>query len=371
MAGIYIHIPFCKSKCGYCDFYSDNQLNLRKEYVESVLKEIEQQYCFLSEREISSIYFGGGTPSQMTIDDCQLIIEKIKSYFFIKKEAEITFEANPDDLNTNYLRDLIKIGINRISLGVQTFDDAGLKLMNRRHSSSQAIDTVIMAQAAGFENITLDLIYGYPGLSEELWIKNLEIAFLLTIKHLSAYHLIFEQGTPFYKLKKNKKLIEVDESVSEKHYDILCNEALKNGFEHYEISNFCLPGYESKHNSNYWNGTPYLGLGPSAHSFDGKIRRFNIANTKQYIELVCNQGQYWQDEILTEKDRVNEYIMIHLRTSNGIDLDEFDQIFGKKHLDRLIEVAKTHKKPEKMGQYLRISEKDLLVSDPIILDLFL
>lgn len=371
MAGIYIHVPFCKTKCGYCDFYSNNQLNFRQDYVNSIIKEIDHQYLFIKTDEISTIYFGGGTPSQLSIDDCQLIIEKMQSRFLIKKDAELTFEANPDDLNATYLKELLQIGINRISIGVQTFDDDGLKFMNRRHTSSQAFDSVLLAHEVGFENITIDLIYGYPGLSDVLWEKNLEKAFSLPIKHLSAYHLIIEQGTPFYKHKLNKKLFEVDESVSEKHYEILCNEALENGFEHYEISNFCKPGYESKHNSSYWNGTPYLGLGPSAHSFDGNNRRNNVANTQQYIELVDSKQQYWQDEILTEKDRINEYIMIHLRTSKGIDLDEFEKVFGKKHLQRLIEIASTHKKPEKMGQYLRICEKDLLVSDPIISALFL
>ena len=371
MSGIYIHIPFCKTKCGYCDFYSNNQIDLKQAFLKSLLKEIGVRRNFINtEESVNTIYFGGGTPSQLTIEDCRLIIDELNRWFKVSPHAEITFEANPDDLNPEYLSNLLQIGFNRISIGVQTFDEAGLKLMNRRHNSKQAIDAVFMAQKAGFDNITIDLIYGYPGLLEETWIQNLKTAFKLPIKHLSSYHLIFEEGTPFHDLKKEKKLTEVDESVSNEHYSILCEMAREHGFLHYEISNFCKEGWPSRHNSSYWDDTQYLGLGPSAHSYNQLERCWNISSTEKYIQFVDSDLKHWHSEVLGEKEKLNEFIMTRLRTSKGILLHDFQQKFGTSALERLVTVAKKQSSLLVTDVSIAIPEDQLMVSDPYIVNLF-
>lgn len=370
MSGLYIHIPFCKTKCGYCDFYSNSETYWKKPLIAALLKEMQQTSDFLDNSVIETIYFGGGTPTQLMIDELGQILEHIYKYYRLSFNPEITIEANPDDLNPEYLNQLITLGFNRISIGIQSFENEGLKFMNRRHDSKQAIRSVEEAYSAGFQNISIDLIYGYPGLLEDSWKQNLEIAFQLPVVHLSAYHLIYEEGTPFFKLKQERKIAEVHESVSEEHYEILCKYSSRYGFDHYEISNFAKTGWHSRHNSNYWNNTPYLGLGPSAHSYKNNQRRWNISDTSRYIQAINNGNQAYESETLKEKDQVNEFLMTQLRTSKGFDLNVFEKLFGSKRLWELQKKLETSKGLIVEQSKVCIPEKLLLVSDPIISGLF-
>ena len=375
MAGIYIHIPFCKSKCNYCDFFSKipNNNSISK-YIEAVIKELELRKQYLNNQKIETIYFGGGTPSILSIKNINDIFTSISEHYNLTDNFEFTFEANPDDLSKNYLQDLKNFTeINRLSIGVQSFSGNDLKLMERRHNSNQAINSIKNAKKIGFNNISADLIYGLPKMNIENWSKNLEIMFELGIQHLSAYHLTYEQGTVFYKWLQNQKINEINETESIEQFEKLIYEAEQNGFIHYEISNFAKPDYFSKHNFNYWKQKKYLSIGTSAHSFDGNSRQWNIANIAEYINSINENKIPAEIEILSEKDKFNEYIMTSLRTFLGIDIDFIENNFDNKFY---LSIKNSLTKKIKAGFLKKDKNKIVLtlkgkfISDAIITDLF-
>jgi oxygen-independent coproporphyrinogen III oxidase len=338
MAGIYIHIPFCKQACYYCDFHFSTSLKYKDELLQAVIKEIKLQKGYLNGETIETIYFGGGTPSLLNADEINLLTGAIISLHTVSSNAEITLEANPDDLSREKVMALRQTPVNRLSIGIQSFFDEDLKWMNRAHHAGEAETSVKRAQDAGFENITVDLIYGYPLLSDKKWKQNLEKVFELGVPHVSSYSMTVEPRTALASFIKNKKQPAMNEQQSAEQFLLLMDAMQAQGFEHYEISNFCKPGHYSRHNSNYWKGVKYLGIGPSAHSYNGETRQWNIANNAKYIQAL-EKGQIpAETELLTETNRLNEYIMTSLRTMWGLDINRLNQI-AKGASDDLIKAA--------------------------------
>jgi oxygen-independent coproporphyrinogen-3 oxidase len=374
MAGIYIHIPFCTQRCSYCNFFSVASITRLNDVIDAIIKELSDRKDYLKNESVQTIYFGGGTPSLLTIPQIEKLLHTVYNFFSVEKDAEITFEANPDDLTEKYLSDLKKTGINRLSIGIQSFDDNQLKILNRRHNACQAVEAVRIAQRTGFNNISIDLIYGLPFQNIDEWEKDLEKAFSLSIHHLSAYALTFEEKTLLSK-QKEKKLIEpADEELIIKMYELLLNKSNQNGFDAYEISNFSLPEFYSRHNSSYWNQTPYLGVGPSAHSFNGISRQWNVASIHNYIEGITKNNSFFEQEILSLEDRYNEYVLLGLRTKNGINIDELEQNFGIELKNFCLENIKTFIDNEKVYRYdsfLRLTTAGKLISDTIIAQLMM
>lgn len=359
MAGIYIHIPFCKKLCFYCDFYHVIAPADSSAFREALIKEISLRKNYLGSESISTIYFGGGTPSVFSVEEISAILDELRHNFILEDNCEITIELNPDDVNKNFLSGLKELKINRISLGIQSWRDEDLKFMNRRHSAAQAETALNDVFSAGFENVTVDLIYGIPGMSADVWKANLDFTFSFGIKHLSAYHLTIESGTVFGKMLKDGKLNEIDEEESSTLFNILIEKAEAAGFIQYEISNFGKPGYFSKHNSNYWQQVNYLGLGPSAHSFNGFSRQWNIKNLKGYISSVNTGEPDFEREELDVKTRFNEYIMTSLRTMWGIDLEYVENTFEKEGYDYIVNLA------GKFKDYglIRMDKKNLVLTN--------
>lgn len=326
MAGIYIHIPFCKQACHYCDFHFSTSLKYRDEMVQSIIKEIKLQKNYLSGETIQTIYFGGGTPSLLNADEINQIINTITGLHTVASDAEITLEANPDDLHQSAIKALRQTPVNRFSIGIQSFFDEDLLWMNRAHHAAEAESAVKRAQDAGFENITADLIYGYPMLTDAKWQQNMDKLFALDVPHVSAYSLTVEPRTALATFIKNKKTAPLNDQQSAEQFLSLMGEMEKHGFEHYEISNFAKPGHYSRHNTNYWRGVKYLGVGPSAHSFNGDTRQWNIANNAKYLAELAEARIPFEVEELTEENRLNEYIMTSLRTMWGLDLNKLESI---------------------------------------------
>ena len=320
MAGIYIHIPFCKQACHYCNFHFSTSLRYKNELLAALLKETEMLKNYLGDDIIETIYFGGGTPSLLTISDLRSQIDKIKETFTVLDNAEITLEANPDDITEEKLIDWKKTGITRLSIGLQSFFDEDLEWMNRAHNAQQAIDNLQLA-IKQFDNITVDLIYGHPLLSNEKWKQNVEKVIALNIPHISCYALTVEPKTPLDKMIREKKKENIQQEKQAEQFLLLMQWLEDAGYEHYEISNFSRPGRRSRHNSSYWQGKKYLGLGPSAHSFDGESRQWNISNNGIYMESLTNNKIPFEKEILTPVQQINEYIMTSLRTSEGLHLE--------------------------------------------------
>ena len=376
MAGIYIHIPFCKSKCNYCDFYSEttHNKNTIDSYIIALQKEIDLRISYLQNSKIETIYFGGGTPSVLSANQINTIFDKINDSFTISKNLEFTFEANPDDINLSYLKNLKKhTKINRLSIGLQSFFDDDLKLMNRRHNVLQSKKAIRDAQKVGFDNISGDLIYGLPKMTTQKWEQNLNAFFELNLQHLSAYHLTYESGTMFYKWLKNKNISEISENKSIEQFEVLMKKAEENNFIHYEISNFGKTNYLSKHNSNYWNRAKYMGLGTSAHSYNGQEREWNISNLNKYVNSIFENKLPSEKEILSSQDKLNEYIMTSLRTSEGVNFDYLKTNFEQKEV--LDIETKLNKKLEtefiqKTNNFYSLTKKGQFISDSIILDLF-
>lgn len=339
MAGIYIHIPFCKKLCHYCDFYHIISEEDHSDFIEALLLEADTRKSYISTVDVSTIYFGGGTPSVLKPAEVRNIIDRLNGIYNILKESEITFEMNPDDATFAYLAELKNAGINRLSIGVQSWNDEDLKLLNRRHTAAQAKAALDFAYKAGFENVTIDLIYGIPGMTIDKWSSNLDTALSSGIKHLSAYHLTIEPGTVFGKMKEKGLLQEIDEEESNSQFNLLIEKTGESGFVHYEISNFGKPGFFSVHNSNYWKQVPYTGLGPSAHSFNGYSRQWNIRDVRKYVKYVRNGRDYFEMEDLDTKTRFNEYIMTSLRTMWGIDLEYVEKAFDKEGYDYLMNLS--------------------------------
>ena len=317
MAGLYVHIPFCKKRCLYCDFFSTIQLERRTEYVDALLKEISARKEEAGE-PIRTIYLGGGTPSMLDSIDIFRILRTIGT----DDAEEITMEVNPGDVTEKYLSEIRQTGVNRLSIGVQSFKDNLLQLIGRRHNSMQAIEAVRMAQRAGFDNISIDLMYALPTQSMGLWKADIELALRLGVQHISCYGLMYEEGTALTAMRDKGEITPIGEVQENEMYDYLCKRLKEAGFDHYEVSNFALPGYESKHNSSYWDGTPYIGIGAGAHSYIGNVRSWNPDNLSKYIKKIGKGTLVREQEVLTEKELYNERIMLGLRTSKGIPLSD-------------------------------------------------
>ena len=317
MIGIYLHIPFCKSRCKYCDFFSTTQLERREEYVQALLQEIDERVP--NNTDIATIYFGGGTPSLLEKEQIERLLTALLNKS-ATRPTEITLEANPGDLTFEKLQALRQIGINRLSIGIQSFDDSELTFLGRRHNANQARQAVRDAQRTGFDNISIDLIYALPGETITTWQRDIDEALKLNIQHISCYCLSYEPGTPLTNMLDSGQVTQTDEETENTMFDELCARLKANGFEHYEVSNFALPGKHAQHNSSYWNDTPYIGLGAGAHSYDGQVRRWNIADLAAYVKRVLSHSTYWEEETLTDEQKNIEYIMLGLRTSHGIKL---------------------------------------------------
>lgn len=370
MAGIYIHVPFCKSKCIYCDFYSIALKSLIPDYCKAISKEISLRKSQLTDKNINTIYFGGGTPSSLSIEEIKGILSSISSNYDIGSNAEITFEANPENLDAEYLSSLRKIGINRLSIGIQSFDDEMLKFLKRRHSAQKAIDCIKIAQECGFNNISIDLIYGIDGLSNEMWKKELEVAISLPITHLSCYCLGIEDNTLLHRYTVEGKYVPTDDESCLQQFLAFDHKVRENGFEHYEISNASKPNMRSRHNSSYWNRTEYLGFGPGAHSYYNGIRAWNIANVKEYIKGISEGNICLTTETLSETDIFEENIMLGLRTSEGINLREIEQHFGNEKVTE-IRAAISKLQPDLYkfdGNSFSLTPKGMFVSDSIIVE---
>ena len=371
MPGIYIHIPFCKTKCTYCDFYSITNFKQQDELVRAMLQEIEERKSYLN-GTISTIYFGGGTPSAISIVDIDLILKAIFSSFKVENDAEITLEANPDDLSLEYLIELGKIGVNRLSMGIQSFDDQQLKAINRRHTAESALNSVKNAKQAGFDNISIDLIFGLPGQNLESWKKQVDKAMTMDVQHISAYGLIYEKNTLLWRQMKSGKVIPADDETALEMYDYLVETCAGNDFEQYEISNFSKPGFRSQHNSSYWKQMPYLGIGPSAHSYDFHSRQWNISSIYQYCKNILKGRAYFEKEILSEKDKYNDTVMVSLRTMEGINLDLIINQFGIKMRDFCVKSAEKYIENNKLrieDNFLRLTSEGIMISDKILVDL--
>ena len=372
MAGIYIHIPFCRQKCYYCDFYKTVNTTLTEKFLSALKTEIVQRKNYFGNEIVETIYFGGGTPSVLTKTEISAIIGVLHQHFNIAVNVEITFEANPDDLSVEYLKDIFSTGIRRLSIGIQSFQDEYLQKMNRRHDTNQSITAVENAAKTGFNDISVDLIYGLPGLTINQWKADLEQVFSLPVQHLSAYHLTYHKGTPFYTWLKKGTLKALKETESIKQFEILIKMAKKKGFEQYEISNFAKEGRYSKHNSSYWKGIKYLGLGPSAHSFNGVSRSWNISHIDTYIKALEFGLPYFEEEILSENNKYNEYILTRIRTIWGVSIYELEEFFGTEkskyfriNIDKYVNsgLVKLNN-----GIY-NLTEKGMFVSDEIMTNL--
>ncbi len=336
MAGIYLHIPFCKRLCAYCDFYKSARIDLLDAVVERMHSELEQRSGYLHDRNIETIYFGGGTPSLCRPEQLGGLIGHIRKLFGGPAPAEVTAEANPDDLTPALLEGLRREGIDRLSIGIQSFDDAELKFMNRRHDAAEAVRVVKQAREAGFENLTLDLIFGVPGFGTEVLRRSLDKLLELNPEHVSAYHLTIEPDTAFGRRARRGELREVEEETSEAEYALVHETLTKAGYEHYEVSNYARKGWRARHNSAYWSGREYLGIGPSAHSFDGASRRWSTDTAESYA---AGGPLNFLEERLSERDKRNEYIMTRLRCAEGFLIEEFSALFGTAAAERLMREA--------------------------------
>ncbi len=369
MAGIYIHIPFCRKLCFYCDFYHIIAPGDNKNFVNAIIRETILRKDYLGNEKIKTIYLGGGTPSVFSVKDLSLILNNIYKEFSLEEKNEITIEMNPDDVTTEYLQGIKSIGINRISLGIQSWRDEDLKLLNRRHDSNRAVSALKDIFGAGFENVSIDLIYGIPGMGASEWESNLDFSFSFDIKHLSAYHLTIEKGTVFGKMLEKGLISEIEEDESASLFNILIKKAEAAGFIQYEISNFGKPGYFSQHNSNYWKQVNYLGLGPSAHSFNGYSRQWNRSDLKKYINELRSGHLDFESEELDVKTKFNEYIMTSLRTMWGLDLDYIEKTFEKEGYDYVINTSSKFRKYGMMKQEkncLVLTNQGKMISDNII-----
>jgi oxygen-independent coproporphyrinogen-3 oxidase len=328
MAGIYFHIPFCRQACHYCDFHFSTQTKSMDEMVKALMRETQARAGYLEGETVETIYFGGGTPSLLPTDDINRILDTVVKYYPVSNDAEITLEANPDDLTYLKLLELARSPVNRLSIGIQSFRNQDLTWMNRAHNASQADFAVKCAQDRGFNNITIDLIYSIPGMSDHDWLDNIRKAVDLSVQHISAYSLTIEPKTVFGHQWAKQELHAVDDSVSSGHFLTLVHELTRSGFQQYEVSNFCLPGLESKHNSAYWKGKKYVGVGPSAHSFNGDSRQWNVSNNARYTQGWLSGTPHFDVEQLDQRTKCNEYLMTRLRTTWGVDLNVVRSEYG-------------------------------------------
>ena len=411
MASLYIHIPFCRSRCIYCGFYSTTALDLRQRYVDAVCREMEMRLEERGKREpLSTIYLGGGTPSQLTAEQLEQLFIYINKVY---NSTEVTIEVNPDDVTAEFAARLAQLPVNRVSMGVQTFDDERLRFLRRRHTASQAVEAVERLRAAGFRNLSIDLMYGFPGESLSDWESDIDAALALNVEHISAYCLMIEEGTPLHKMftvdglsscvpavasgkaertddysgnQHNENCPQcVDEETERQMYYTLIDRLEAAGYEHYEISNFARKGFRSRHNSNYWNGTPYIGLGAAAHSYDGRSRSWNVADIKSYIEGIEQGERRFEEEVLDEDTRYNDAVTVRLRTKEGLNLATLSDRLrdycmknARRYLDDgLLEIDSATKpavgdlRSPTPSQRLRLTRRGLFVSDMVMSDLMM
>lgn len=372
MAGLYIHVPFCAKRCLYCDFFSNTEMKYKEPYVTALIRELEIRKDYIGNEPLETIYFGGGTPSQLQATDFERIFDAIQRLFDISGCKEVTLEANPDDMTPEYVASLRTFPFNRISMGVQSFKAEDLRFLNRRHDREQALRAVELCKENDLSNISIDLIYGLPGQTLKEWESNLDRAIHLDIPHISAYHLIYEEGTALYKLKEAGKISPVEEEVSVSLFTSLIDRLTANGYLHYEISNFARPGMISRHNSSYWTGKKYLGAGPSAHSYNGESRQWNVSSLPAYIRGIESGSPEIEVEELDISTRYNDFIITGLRTMWGVNLTEIQGKFGK---DKLIYCQKQAAPYLKQGlliekdETLTLSRNGIFISDSIMSDL--
>ena len=372
--GLYLHIPFCKSKCVYCGFYSTvNQKDVDK-YVNFLIKEMALRCREANGEPIKTVYFGGGTPSVLQIFQLQQIIDSAKNCFSFEKNTEMTIEANPEQLTADYCRNLKTLGFNRISIGIQSFHDEILQFLGRKHSAKEALQAVENAHNAGFDNISIDLIYGVNERNNALWKKELDTTFHLPIKHFSAYALTVEENSLLYRRIHQHKTVEPDEDLASIQYNILSEVVEKSPVAQYEVSNFAMKGWESKHNSAYWHRVPYIGLGASAHSYDGQHRQWNAPNLSGYFTQIEEGKIYHERETLTDIDQHNEFVLLGLRTRNGINLREMAELFGRERTDALLKYFESEVEDnlyQVEDNHLRLTPQGLWLSDGIASGAFL
>ncbi len=372
MSGIYIHIPFCKQACNYCDFHFSTSMKKKDEMVLALAKEIVMRKSEFENEVVETIYFGGGTPSRLQIADLRLQLDSIYKNYTVAQNPEITLEANPDDLSEEYLMELLEIGINRLSIGIQSFFEDDLKMMNRAHNATEA-KKCLESATKYFDNISLDLIYGIPGMSNESWKKNIDTALSFGIPHISSYALTVEPKTALNKLIQTGKIAEPKDEVASEHFMILVETLEANGFVHYELSNFGKPDYFSKNNSAYWLGKKYIGIGPSAHSYDGVSRSWNVANNALYLKSIEENLLPMETEVLSVSDRYNEYIMTGLRTIWGVSLERIQNEFGQSYFDYLLKQAQKFLDDDLLSienAILKPTPKGKFLTDGIASDLF-
>lgn len=372
MAGLYIHIPFCAKRCLYCDFFSNTDMKFKEPYVSAVIREMQLRQEYIGEEPLDTIYFGGGTPSQLQQADFERIFKAIDCLFNISSCKEITLEANPDDMTPEYVASLRNLPFNRVSMGVQSFKEKDLHFLNRRHDREQALRAVGLCKENGIPNISIDLIYGLPGQTLEKWQENLDDAIHLEIPHISAYHLIYEEGTALYKLMEAGKVAPIEEELSVTLFSTLINRLAEAGYLHYEISNFARPGYFSQHNSSYWTGKKYIGIGPSAHSYDGESRQWNISSLPHYLEGIRTGIPNIEIEKLDINTKYNDFIITGLRTMWGIRTSDIREQFGEEKQAYLERQAATYLHQGLLiyeNDTLTLSKEGIFISDGIMSDL--
>ena len=372
MAGIYIHIPFCKRRCIYCDFFSTTQSEKKPTYIHALCQELEIRKDYLQGEDIETIYLGGGTPSQLSLEELESIFTTIYNIYKVKEDAEITLEANPDDLAPEYVAMLRQLPVNRISMGIQTFQEDILKLLHRRHTAQQAIEAFQRCRNAGFQNISIDLMYGLPGETLETWKQDLQQAIALHPEHISAYHLIYEEGTTLWNLRERHQVEEADEELSVTLFKTLIDELTQAGYQHYEISNFCLPEFHSRHNSSYWTGKKYLGCGPSAHSYNGLSRQWNVASLDHYIEGIISGKPDYEMEELDIYTRYNDFVITSIRTCWGMPLSYLRTEYGEDLYRYCLRMAKPYLSQgllETKENILKLTKEGIFISDGIMSDL--
>jgi oxygen-independent coproporphyrinogen-3 oxidase len=372
MAGIYIHIPFCKTRCAYCDFFSSIDFSLKDKLIDAICTELKLEKNYIGNEIIKTIYFGGGTPSLLASSDFQKIFDVISKTFDISQCEEITLEANPDDLSDEYVASICRLPFNRISIGMQSLVDSELAIINRRHTAKQAINAVETCIKNSIANISVDLIYGYPSQKMADFLFSIDNVLKMNVKHISAYHLTYEKNTPLGEKLLHGKIKPIDEELSLKMYQLLVERLAKKGFIQYEISNFSQAGFESKHNSSYWKGSNYLGVGPSAHSYNGNSRKWNVASIKDYIKGIMNNESVCEIETLSETDKYNDFIITSLRTVRGASLLLLEEKFGKEKLDYCLKNAHKYLKRNILyldNNYLKFTQKGFTLSDGVMSDL--
>lgn len=372
MAGIYIHIPFCAKRCLYCDFFSSTDMQFKTPYIQAIIREMELRKDYIDNEPIETIYFGGGTPSQLGKKDFEKIFDAINRIFDTSQCQEITLEANPDDMTPEYVASLQKLPFNRISMGVQSFQEKDLRFLNRRHNREQAIRAVALCKEHGISNINIDLIYGLPGQTLDEWSLNLEEAIQLDVPHISAYHLIYEERTALYKLLKEGGITPVDEELSVSLFSTLINRLTKAGYFHYEISNFARPGYISQHNSSYWLGKKYIGIGAAAHSYNGSNRLWSVSSLPLYLKGIATETPAVEIEELDENTQYNDFIITRLRTMWGIQLQKIKELFGEEKWNYLKQQAEPYLQQDLLNlqnETLKLSKKGIFISDGIMSDL--